>query len=357
MSAAASPRLIRLIKALSVGCHTRIKVNGRFTPPIQVQRGVLQGDPLSCVLFLIFIDDLPRYLLSCPSLRGIDGLFDLIIHLLFADDYVALLRSSSAAGRVMNAIQQWCAAWGLQVNFAVGKSHLVSFQRNPRAAPTPLPPDVPIIPTTLSPFPFLLLSKGSYQYLGLPYEGNLLIFRSQSSISGTYGPMFGLFNRCRLLRKQPLYIRNAILTQYTTVYASGVDACLRSEYRRLEEQVNIKAALSILNLGLRGTVSTALTLLMLGRLTASGNSARSAYRLFHSQRLSPLMGPPPHLRPLSHQHFFRPPNIRSEGTVARETLERLFKLASSGLLPPPPTHCDDVPRCAESAGRAGRGRG
>ena len=82
--------------------------------------------------------------------------------------------------------------WGLQVNFAVGKSHLVSFQRNPRAAPPPLPPDVPIIPSLLSPSPFLLLSKGGYQCLGLPYEGNL--FRSKSSISGTYGPIFGLFN-------------------------------------------------------------------------------------------------------------------------------------------------------------------
>ena len=60
-------RAWRLIRDWYSKPKSRVRVNGQLTPPITMERGVLQGSVLSPVLFLLVMDPLLR----CLKSRGL----------------------------------------------------------------------------------------------------------------------------------------------------------------------------------------------------------------------------------------------------------------------------------------------
>ena len=52
--------LINLIKALYKNARTTVILNGTLSPPFPVERGVRQGDPLSCLLFNLAIEPMSK---------------------------------------------------------------------------------------------------------------------------------------------------------------------------------------------------------------------------------------------------------------------------------------------------------
>ena len=90
------------------------KVNSKITNTFQSLVGVRQGDVLSPNLFKIFINDLPKYLLSSqdPLYRN-DKRIDC---LMYADDVILLSSSAIGLQQKLNLLHAFCEDWCLSIN-------------------------------------------------------------------------------------------------------------------------------------------------------------------------------------------------------------------------------------------------
>lgn len=105
-----------------------VKLNGAYSKPIEVTEGVLQGEILSPLLFILFISDFEIFLRS-QNIEGlnIDGLNDLSL-LLYADDAVALAQSLTNMKKLLIAIEKYCDMNNLKVNCE--KTQVVHFRHD-----------------------------------------------------------------------------------------------------------------------------------------------------------------------------------------------------------------------------------
>jgi hypothetical protein len=77
----AEGRLIEILKELYLSPEAALRVNGRFSDFYQLPLGVLQGDPISPLLFVVYMSALCTSDPDDPSLSGIS-----IPELMLADD-------------------------------------------------------------------------------------------------------------------------------------------------------------------------------------------------------------------------------------------------------------------------------
>ena len=76
-------------------CHSRVRINGRYSTRFSLRRGVCQGDPLSCLLFNFSIEPLAMRLRAALTGFSVHGLPPLKV-LFYADDvnmFLSLLDS------------------------------------------------------------------------------------------------------------------------------------------------------------------------------------------------------------------------------------------------------------------------
>ena len=121
---------------------TRVRVNGELSEPYPMSRGVPQGDPLSCLLFNLYIDSLSRFLKSRPDLQGVTAFQGGITlqHLLYADDLLGFADTAAELQRVLSYVEQWASAWGMALNAGVGKTEAMYVDANGQAQlPVALP--------------------------------------------------------------------------------------------------------------------------------------------------------------------------------------------------------------------------
>ena len=106
------------VKALYENAFTRVAINGEFSTPFQVQRGVRQGDPLSCILFDLAIEPLACKLRNDENIKGINapGLEEKILVNLFADDTTLYLSKEDRLDHVEDILRSWCEASGAKFN-------------------------------------------------------------------------------------------------------------------------------------------------------------------------------------------------------------------------------------------------
>jgi hypothetical protein len=100
---------ITLVRNLYSDASTRILINGFLSDPIHVRRGVRQGDPLSCLLFIIAIEPLAT-LLRKSDLNGlkIPGKQENLIATLFADDTTIYLNKNDQVKILFEILKKWC---------------------------------------------------------------------------------------------------------------------------------------------------------------------------------------------------------------------------------------------------------
>jgi hypothetical protein len=87
--------------------------------------GVKQGEPLSPILFLMFINDISNNL----QLADCDATFEqlTIFSLLFADDTVIIGRSPNELQLLLNKLSDYCTKWSITVN--IDKTKIVVFKK------------------------------------------------------------------------------------------------------------------------------------------------------------------------------------------------------------------------------------
>ncbi|UYV78505.1 hypothetical protein LAZ67_16001805 [Cordylochernes scorpioides] len=127
-----SGRFIKLIQNYYAQMMAAVRWNGSFTEFIKIQSGVLQGEPLSPYLFVIFINDLVATL-DDSDLPGIYLPGHGTIHLLlFADDIVLFGESKINLRIKINLIKIYFEENGLTLNQS--KSKIVVFRNGGRLA-------------------------------------------------------------------------------------------------------------------------------------------------------------------------------------------------------------------------------
>ena len=117
-------QLIDLLRDWAGKRRTRVRVNGELSEAYPMSKGVPQGDPLSCMLFNLYIDSLSRFLKSRPDLQGVTAFTGAITlqHLLYADDLVGLASSAAELQRLLSYVKEWADAWGMEINTGIGKT-------------------------------------------------------------------------------------------------------------------------------------------------------------------------------------------------------------------------------------------
>lgn len=126
-----SAKFIRILKCLYDEAFFTAAVGNERTERIEITEGVLQGETLSPLLFLLFISDFESFIRE-KNIEGlnIDGYNDLLL-LLFADDAVALARTPTDMRAILVAVEEYCDRNSLTVN--ANKTKIVEFKNSGRA--------------------------------------------------------------------------------------------------------------------------------------------------------------------------------------------------------------------------------
>ena len=204
------PALLRLLRNMMASANAHVRVNGTTSGPIPVRRGLPQGDPLSCVLFLLFAESLSRFLKSCPELHGVTALGLLVLrHLLFADDFVAFAATREELQLVLNRINEWCKAWGMEINAAIGKSNGMGFTPDSIRMTADQAADLPPLDLDGVPVRFTAV----YKYLGYLLRHDL---SQEAMISKKTADSWGAFHR--VMTRTPYIRASAVAEQIITLY-------------------------------------------------------------------------------------------------------------------------------------------
>lgn len=105
------------IKALYANVKLKVMVNGFASKPFPVRSGVRQGDPLSCILYVLFLEPLIRKI-QTSEIEGITIPNSAPIKAVcYADDTVLVLKNQTEVDLARSILQDFCEGTGAQINW------------------------------------------------------------------------------------------------------------------------------------------------------------------------------------------------------------------------------------------------
>ncbi|KAF8827360.1 hypothetical protein HHX47_DHR5000756 [Lentinula edodes] len=110
-------KMIQTIQHLYMNTETSIMVNGTMSDPVKINRGVRQGDPMSCLLYVMAIEPLAE-MLRDSKLKGIKikGVEDKVLTSLFADDTLVSLDKKDDKKVMDKCLDDFCGATTAKFN-------------------------------------------------------------------------------------------------------------------------------------------------------------------------------------------------------------------------------------------------
>ena len=162
----------------------RVRCGGQLGDSFLALLGVKQGDPLSPLLFGLFIDRIENYLvLKCPNV-GVDLCGKLLQVLLYADDLVLLAESPLDLQSLLDALHNFCRLNGMVVN--IKKSDALVFNPPPEFVKPPIHYNG-----------CELTWQSSFIYLGMIFhEDDGMAKAGERCLSKGRGALFALIRRC-----------------------------------------------------------------------------------------------------------------------------------------------------------------
>ena len=128
---------LRLQRAAFKDTSARIWLNGEVSEAFPIDRGTPQGDPLSPLLFSLFLDDLLQELSSSKGFKGMvlggSGAASTraaehaaaLTNLAYADDVSLASDDPEDLQRGLDIVDAWAKKWGMRVNTNVGKTEVM----------------------------------------------------------------------------------------------------------------------------------------------------------------------------------------------------------------------------------------
>jgi hypothetical protein len=110
-----STKMVRMLQSMYLSVKSCVRANGELTDFFDSYMGVKQGEPLSPLLFLFFVNDMQQSLhtddIDVFTLEEIQ-----IYLLLFADDTVLFSYSKEGLQKLLEKMHSYCTTWGISVN-------------------------------------------------------------------------------------------------------------------------------------------------------------------------------------------------------------------------------------------------
>ncbi|RHY50394.1 hypothetical protein DYB34_005720 [Aphanomyces astaci] len=132
---------VDIVRVLYSGRRTRILVNGHLSKSVRIHRGVLQGDPLSPLLFVIALEPMCQLLRQHPK-YGIRTGDRVHTGSFFADDSQLYAVNEKSLHRQLALVQGFCDKSGFRLN--VDKTQVLTYcQASPCLAPLLVATDSP----------------------------------------------------------------------------------------------------------------------------------------------------------------------------------------------------------------------
>jgi len=352
--------LVNLLRAWGQMRRVSVRINGELSEPFSVETGVAQGDPLSPLLFNLFMQSLSGWLGSRPDLHGarVNGnmrtamgpVWDTVIKRLFyADDLAVPAATAAELQCVLDYTKTWADAWGMRINCGAGKTEAILFSRSGKAARPP-----PLI-CNGAPVKFV----DSYVYLG-----RTLWFDMRSGATDYIGPIVANFAkrftyntamRRAAVSSQLQMLKTCVLGAAN--YLRGVELLRDSDLTHIDGYTK-QAARALL--GFPRGVSDTLTWALSGLLTARGTNAREMQRVHLQLQHTPhntldvvqvvastsmRMATPIARRGVA----FKPNHLTSWVHCHKMTLDRETALGAATVQP---ACYADIPRAALTFGRS-----
>lgn len=121
-----SAKFIKTVKSLYDSASFKVKCSDGLSDSFSITEGVLQGELLSPLLFILYLHDIDSFFRD----RGITGLnidgYNDILSLLYADDLILFADTPAALKRILKVLLEYCSYNKLSVN--TGKTKIVVFR-------------------------------------------------------------------------------------------------------------------------------------------------------------------------------------------------------------------------------------
>ena len=189
-----STKMVLMLRAIYESVKSSVRVNGKLSDYFDTYMGVKQGEPLSPLLFIFFINDMSAALQN----DGIDliSIEEMqIFLLLFADDTALFSHSPEGLQMLLNKLHAYCSKWGIEVN--VDKTVTMTFKQGARP--------------NASEFYYndeKLKNVNKFTYLGVTLSSNGKFYQAQKSLSNQASK--ALFSLNSLFQKVSLNVSEKI---------------------------------------------------------------------------------------------------------------------------------------------------
>jgi len=111
-----SDKFISIIKTLYAKLSADVMVNGIRYGLLQIQKGVKQGDSLSCILFILCMEALLVRINTNDNIQGV-AINDFVIkHVTFADDITPLVKTINSVREFFSEYNRFSSFSGIKLN-------------------------------------------------------------------------------------------------------------------------------------------------------------------------------------------------------------------------------------------------
>ena len=116
---------LEIIKSIYDLTECAVKINGKATKYFRYEKGVQQGNPLSPLLFNLFINDIFTAVKNDSAIT-LDGIKN-INALMYADDLIIMATSPEELQKSLDGLSSYCSKWKLDVN--IKKTKCLTFSK------------------------------------------------------------------------------------------------------------------------------------------------------------------------------------------------------------------------------------